>query len=799
MSEFLVPQYRLPSVLPQGRLPASQGAEAPAGAFGTDGRQLQQAGQNLQQTGDVGMAIYQREAAIANQTRVQELSNQFVAGSQGILYTNPDAYLTKQGSEAIHGAKATTDALNALRASIMGQVGNSAQLAGLRDRLDTHFDSATNMVARHVAQQSLVWQKATAEGTVTNGANAMVLDYNDPAKVDLHANGIWKTKYDVVLKETGSPEAATAQANAVRSNAFRQSLTLLANQDPGAAQRQFDAHRDWIDASDAPVVAKTIKDAAEHRTTQNIVSVVTATGGVSPNYNSKVGGTENGGSYQGENKIGALGKYQMTKDTYTELAQGMEWGKGKSQAEIRQMLLDPKEGPGRQDQLQKGYVDSSISKLRAAGVPVNDLTLYTTHFLGRGAGPELLKLPDDTPLQAGLIKAHGGDAAYVQKVNDANPFLAKVQTVGDFKALMAQKIGAPSTLAVTGSPEKPNLDAMLAAGMALAGDNPDLRDKVSNAIKTDYATRLAIYTAQKTDLEKQAYAHIDSGGSLDNLPAQIRGGLDADGLNKVGIYEERRLEKVRKLKGEEAQKGLADLEKLGQLTPEDVDKRRTNLTGAEYRSWQKVASGKDRTDDAGAYERLQRGLGTRDMRDDIFAAHNSGDISNETRNAMLDKNATFLKEGAPATPYKINHDRITHALEVGIADNPIARELFGKAIKEYDQYVAANPQREGETREQFGKRLSDYSEDTVRRYTMIKMQDSYSTKAIPAHASFNRPDMMNLPKPEATKKIAAANGELSKKFADGLITEEQYNRDAIALMDWLDFVQKRPETPAAKK
>ena len=82
---------------------------------------------------------------------------------------------------------------------------------------------------------------------------------------------------------------------------------------------------------------------------------------------------------------------------------------------------------------------------------------------------------------------------------------------------------------------------------------------------------------------------------------------------------------------------------------------------------------------------------------------------------------------------------------------------------------------------------------------MIKMQDSYSTKAIPAHASFNRPDMMNLPKPEATKKIAAANGELSKKFADGLITEEQYNRDAIALMDWLDFVQKRPETPAAKK
>lgn len=796
------------TVMPQGSGAYLPGGAPPIEAFGNisgavaadrQGRDLQVAGQQIERASDAAATVALLQAKEMNDTRVQDLNNQFIAGQQKVLYTAPDAFYRQKGEGAIRAAEPTTNALLELKKNLLDQAGNTYQRKALSEKLDFHLNSATDGISRHVATQASVWQDAVAKGTVLNAQNEAALNFNDPEKVRINAEGAYTTEYDRVLKETGSPEAAKASATAAGSKVWRDVISLQAVDNPNQAKATLEANRARIDAGDAVMLEAKIKAATLHRQTQNITAMVTATGGVSPNYPQKVGGAENGGSYQGENKIGALGKYQMIPSTYTGLAQETEWGKGKTQAEVRALLLDPKDGPARQDELQKGLQGKQTQALTDKGVPVNDLTLYTTHFLGTGAGPAILKLPDSTPLQAGLMIAHGGDKAFVQKVNDANPFPAKVQTVGDFKALMAQKIGAPQTLAVTGSPEKPNLDAMLAAGLALAGDNPDLRDSVSNAIKADFSTKLAIYNAQKTDLEKQAYLHIDSGGTLENLPPQIRGGLDAEGLGKVAIYEEKRLEKKRKANADEAGRGLADLERLNQLTEDDVVRQRNNLPEKEYRSWLKTARGNERTDDSDAYERLQRGLGTRDMRDDIFAAHGSGDISSQTRNSFLEKNALFLQQGAPATPYKIGHDYVMRSLDPGLMGSGISREIAGRAIKEYDQYVAANPMREGETPEAFAKRLDTFSQDTVRRYSLINTQDLAVSQPVPVHTPFNRADMTTLAKPEATRKIAAANAELSKKFADGQITEDQYNLDAIALMGWLNFVQKRPETPAAKK
>lgn len=782
---------------------------APVEAFGNaaqtagQARDLQVAGQFVDKAADSLERVALTEMRDMNETRVQELSNQFVAAQQKILFTAPDAFYRQKGAAAIKAAESTTQALLDLKKNFADQTGNSYQRQVLEKRLDAHVGDATGGISRHVATQAAVWQDAVAKGTVQNAENDAVQNFNDPAKYTLHADGAFQTEYDRLLKVTGNtPEgqvAAKAGATAARSNIYKNVISLQSENDPAMAQRTLNDNRDKLDAGDAVQLEGKIKTAAEARKTQDIVRLVTSTGGVSPNYPAKVGGAEAGGNAFIENKIGALGKYQMIPSTYTEMAQGTEWGKGKSQAEIRTMLLDPKEGPGRQDELQKDLQGKQTKALTDKGLPVNDLTLYTTHFLGVGAGPELLKLPDSTPLQPALLKAHGGDAAFVQKVNDANPFLAKVQTVGDLKALMAQKIGAPQTLAVTGSPEKPNLDSMLAAGLTLAGDNPDLRDRVSNAIKADYSTKLAVYNAQRTDLEKQAYLHIDAGGTIENLPTQIRGGLDGDGLGKVALYEEKRLEKRRKVMSDESGKGLADLERLGQLTEEDVVKQRNSLPDKEYRSWLKTARGNERTDDTDGYERLQRGLGTRDMRDDIFAAHTSGDISSQTRNAFLEKNDVFLRAGAPSTPYRIGHDYVMRSLDPGLMGAGISRQTSAAGIKEYDQYVAANPQREGETPEAYGKRVDQFAQDTVRRWSLINTQDMSISLPVPANTPFERSTMTSLPKPEATKRIVDANLALQRSFTERRITEDQYNADAVALLKWLDFVQKRPETPAVKK
>lgn len=799
----VVRPYNLPEVeaRPIPNVAPNVAAAGDIGSFGgNQARDLQVAGQNLGQTGDILFTMYEREAKEANDTRVQDLSNQYVENQQKILFTDPNAFYRQRGDAAINAAEPTTKALQQLKTDYLAQTKNAYQRDLLGKRLDLQLAEATGGMSRHVATQATVWQDTVAKGTIANASNQAVFNANDPAKVQLHAQGAWQTEYDRLIKVTGdTPEgkiAAQAGADGVRSNILRSVIETQAVTDPAMAQRTLEANRDKLDASDVPTLSRKIKIESDQRRAQDIVNIVSATGGVSPNYNNRVGGAESGGSYQIENKIGALGKYQMIPSTYTSLAQDTEWGKGKSQAEIRALLLDPTEGPKRQEELQGGYNNRSIEALRKAGVQVNDLSLYATHFLGHGAGPELLKLPDDTPLQAGLLKAHGNDAAFVQKVNDANPFLAKVQTVGDFKALMAQKIGAPGTMATTGSPQKPNLDAMLASGLAMAGNDPDLRDRVTQSIKTDYATKLALYTAQIGALEKQAFAHIDAGGTIENLPSNVKGALDADGLTKVQAYEEKRLEKRRKDNSELAGKSLTDLERLGQLQPEDVEKARNFLPANEYRAWQKRAIGVDRIDDPGSYERLQRGLGTRDMRDDIFSEFNSGNLSRESMDRLLDKNAGFVKEGSAPTPYKIGHDRITRSLDPGLMGGGISREIYGRAVKEFDQYVAGNPQREGETPEQFRKRVDDFSEDTVKRHQLLNTQEMSISKPVPVHVPFNRNDMTG-DKSAATKKIAGANGELAKRFADGLITEDQYNRDALTLLDWLNFVQSQPDAKPA--
>ena len=53
--------------------------------------------------------------ADANDARVRDLNNQFIDYKQQVLFTAPQAFLRQQGSDAISGAEATEQTLDALR------------------------------------------------------------------------------------------------------------------------------------------------------------------------------------------------------------------------------------------------------------------------------------------------------------------------------------------------------------------------------------------------------------------------------------------------------------------------------------------------------------------------------------------------------------------------------------------------------------------------------------------------------------------------------------------------------------
>jgi hypothetical protein len=60
-----------------------------------------------------------REEKIANDTRVEQALNQFLAAKQGALFEAPDAFYRAQGEDAIHAAPVVTKNLDQLRSDLL--------------------------------------------------------------------------------------------------------------------------------------------------------------------------------------------------------------------------------------------------------------------------------------------------------------------------------------------------------------------------------------------------------------------------------------------------------------------------------------------------------------------------------------------------------------------------------------------------------------------------------------------------------------------------------------------------------
>jgi len=105
-----------------------------------------------------------RADKIANDTRVESELNRFIASKQDALFNNPDAFYRTQGSDAIHAAPIATQNLEQLRSDLLDGLANDYQRKRLGAALDAQMTVARGGIARHVAEQSLVWQRQTALG-----------------------------------------------------------------------------------------------------------------------------------------------------------------------------------------------------------------------------------------------------------------------------------------------------------------------------------------------------------------------------------------------------------------------------------------------------------------------------------------------------------------------------------------------------------------------------------------------------------------------------------------------------------
>ena len=125
-----------------------------------------------------------RERQIADTTRAEQGLNQFLAAKQSTLFEAPDAFYRQQGEDAIHAAPVATQRLDELRRDLLDRLGNDAQRQRLGEALDAQMQLAREGMARHVAEQSLAWQRGVAQDRIALLAKEAAHHHNDDELVD---------------------------------------------------------------------------------------------------------------------------------------------------------------------------------------------------------------------------------------------------------------------------------------------------------------------------------------------------------------------------------------------------------------------------------------------------------------------------------------------------------------------------------------------------------------------------------------------------------------------------------------
>jgi hypothetical protein len=103
-----------------------------------------------------------RQQRIVDDTRVAEAVTRFIADKQDVLFNQPDAFYRSQGADAIHAAPVVTKRLLDMKDAALDGTDNDYQRRKLGVALEAHMVLTRDGIARHVADQSLVWQRQTA-------------------------------------------------------------------------------------------------------------------------------------------------------------------------------------------------------------------------------------------------------------------------------------------------------------------------------------------------------------------------------------------------------------------------------------------------------------------------------------------------------------------------------------------------------------------------------------------------------------------------------------------------------------
>jgi hypothetical protein len=207
----------------------------------------------------------------ADDHRIEEMVNHFIAGKQEALFTAPDAFYRLEGVDAIDGQPAINDRLQALRAATLDLARDDSERAALGPRLDLHIDDAADGIDRHVAAQRRVYQRQVVAQRQALIQRAAELEHDNDAKIlglaEANATAAREgARMDGIAPD--SPQEAAAILGA-RSDILRRAIDeRIANRKGAQALALFDQVKDQLSPADrlsldTPVQATRLDQAAD--------------------------------------------------------------------------------------------------------------------------------------------------------------------------------------------------------------------------------------------------------------------------------------------------------------------------------------------------------------------------------------------------------------------------------------------------------------------------------------------------------------------------------------------------------
>lgn len=439
-----------------------------------------------------------------------------------------------QGSNAVNSSSDYQGRIAKIQEDALSAAANPRQRAYTQSMLAEVMPGYSNAIYDHSKKEQFVYSNDTYAAEAKSFANDAAVNWGDPTKQAV-ALAKADASVDRLAHLNGWSEQQVADKKLeLRSAVHTQAIDLmLGTEDPDvdAAAGYFEAHRGEMTPAGQAAVEKDLQHPLQWRQAQRDIdgiqsitrpdgtpSGVVDAGTFDPTtFKAAVRGPESGGNDNATNKMGssASGRYQITENTFKSTYSRVFKG-GNPEAAWNSQRFDPQV----QEKLMDQLTADNQKRLKDAGLPVTNGTMYVMHVLGAGDGPKLLRADPNTPV-ASLLSP---------QIVAKNPtYFGGGKTVGEARAVIEGKVGGHPQVIGGEQPQQWDKAAAYDAVDARAkeqGWSPERTERAKAALDVRIGRDEQMLARQQHDADQQGLEVVvglgDNFTSMNQIPRDVR-------------------------------------------------------------------------------------------------------------------------------------------------------------------------------------------------------------------------------------------------------------------------------------